>query len=128
MDLLLIVSAIAGFGCAIGHSYLSERYILRPLYAATNGNRILENAVNRRLMYAMWHLPSIAWSLVAAATLWLYFSPQSFDSTARTLLLYFGLGIYVPAVLWNAIAFRGPHVGNILLTIASLALWFGVNG
>jgi hypothetical protein len=128
MNLLLIVSAIAGFGCAIGHSYLSERYILRPLYAATNGNRILDNPVNRRLMYAMWHMPSIAWSLVAAATLWLFFEPQSFDATARTLLLYFGIGIYMPAALWNAIAFRGPHVGNILLTIASLALWFGVNG
>jgi hypothetical protein len=31
MNLLLIVSAIAGFGSAIGHSYLSERYVLRPL-------------------------------------------------------------------------------------------------
>lgn len=128
MNLLLIVSAIAGFGSAIGHSYLSERFILRPLFAKSAGNRILESPVNRRLMYAMWHLPSIAWSLVAAATLWLALSPAVFDSTARTLLLYFGIGIYMPAALWNAIAFRGPHVGNILLTIASLTLWFGMNG
>jgi hypothetical protein len=128
MTQLLIVSAIAGLGSAIGHSYLSERYILRALFAATNGNRILENPVNRRLMYAMWHLPSIAWSLVAAATLWLYFEPQAFDATARILLVGFGFGIYMPAALWNAIAFRRPHVGNILLTIASLALLFGANG
>jgi hypothetical protein len=128
MNLLLIVSAIAGFGCAIGHSYLSERFILRPLYAKSAGNRILESPVNRRLMYAMWHLPSIAWTLVAAATLWLAFAPEAFDATARLLLVYFGIGIYMPAAVWNAIAFRGPHIGNILLTIASLTLWFGVNG
>jgi len=128
MNLLLIVSAIAGFGSAIGHSYLSERFVLRPLYARSAGNRILEDPIQRRLMYAMWHLPSIAWSLVAAATLWLALSPAAFDTTARTLLVYFGVGIYMPAALWNAIAFRGPHIGNILLTIASLTLWFGVNG
>jgi len=127
MNLLLIVSAIAGFGCAIGHSYLSERFILRPLFAVTNGNRILENPVNRRLMYAMWHLPSLMWCLVAAATLWLALAPQTFDAPAHTLLLYFGIGIYMPAALWNLIAFRGPHVGNILLTIATLTLWFGVD-
>jgi hypothetical protein len=78
-------------------------------------------------MYAMWHLPSIAWSLVAAATLWLALSPAAFDTKASSLLIYFGIGIYMPAALWNAIAFRGPHLGNILLTIATLALWFGVN-
>ena len=128
MNLLLIVSAIAGFGSAIGHSYLSERFVLRPLYAKSAGNRILEDPIQRRLMYAMWHLPSIAWSLVAAATLWLAFSPAASDATARTLLFYFGVGIYMPAALWNAIAFRGPHIGNILLTIATLTLWFGVNG
>lgn len=126
MNLLLIVSAIAGFGSAIGHSYLSERYILRPLFAATNGNGILESPVNRRLMYAMWHLPSIAWSLVAAATLWIG-SRHIVDQSAETLLLYFGLGTYLPAAIWNAIAFRGPHVGNILLSIAALSLWFGMN-
>ncbi len=125
MNLLLIVSAIAGFGSAIGHSYLSERFILRPLFAATNGNRILESPINRRLMYAMWHLPSIAWSLVAAATLWLALH-EAVEPTTEALLLYFGIGIYMTAALWNALAFRGPHIGNILLTIASLALWFGV--
>ena len=128
MNLLLIVSAIAGFGCAIGHSYLSERYVLRPLYANGAGNRILEDPIQRRLMYAMWHLPSIAWSLVAAATLWRTLAPASFDTSASTLLAYLGIGIYMPAALWNAVAFRGPHIGNILLTIATLTLWFGVNG
>jgi energy-converting hydrogenase Eha subunit C len=127
MNLLLIVSAIAGFGSAIGHSYLSQRFVLRPLYAKSAGNRILEDPIMRTLMYAMWHLPSLTWALVAAATLWLALAPAAFDPTARVLLLYFGIGIYMSAALWNAIAFRRPHIGNILLTIASLALWFGVN-
>src|SRR5262245_22816127 len=101
MNLLLIVSAIAGFGSALGHSYLSNRFVLRPLYAKSAGNRILEDPIQRRLMYAMWHLPSIVWALVAGATLWLALSPGAFDTTARTLLLYFGIGIYLPAALWN---------------------------
>jgi hypothetical protein len=87
MNLLLIVSAIAGFGSAIGHSYLSERFILRPLFAAADGNRILASPVNRRLMYAMWHLPSIAWTLVAAATLRLALAPHSLAAAATTLLV-----------------------------------------
>jgi hypothetical protein len=128
MNLLLIVSAIAGFGSAIGHSYLSERFVLRRLYAAPAGNRILEDPIQRRLMYAMWHLPSLTWAIVAAATLCLALAPTLFDASARTLLLYFGVAIYMSAALWNLIAFRGPHVGNILLTVATLTLWFGING
>jgi hypothetical protein len=128
MNLLLFVSAIAGFGSAIGHSYLSERFVLRPLFTNSAGNRILEDPVMRRLMYAMWHLPSIAWSLIAAATLWFAFAPSAFDASAHLLLVLFGIGIYMPAALWNAIAFRGPHIGNILLTIATLTLWFGARG
>jgi hypothetical protein len=127
MNLLLIASALLGFVSAIGHSYLSERFVLRPLFAKSAGNRILEDPIMRRLMYAMWHLPSLAWTLVACATLWLAFAPSAFDATARLLLLAFGGGIYMPAALWNAIAFRRPHIGNVLLTLATLGLWFGVS-
>lgn len=127
MNLLLIVSAIAGFGSAIGHSYLSERLVLRPLFASPSGNRVLERPVIRPLMYAMWHLPSLAWALAAGATLWLALSPHAFDASARALLLYFATGIYMPAALWNALAFRGPHLGNVLLTTATITLWLGAS-
>lgn len=124
--LLLIVSAIAGFGSAIGHSYLSERHILRPMFADPHG--VLKVAATRRITRAVWHLPSLAWTQVAAATLWLALSPQAFDADAQALLAYFGVGIYATASLLNALGLRRPHVGNIALAIAALTLWFGIYG
>ena len=82
----------------------------------------------RRLLRWVWHLPSFAWAQIAAATLWLALAPAAWDETAATLLLYFGVGIYMTGALFNALAMRGPHLGNILLTVAALTLWLGVNG
>jgi hypothetical protein len=126
MNVLLIVSAIAGFGSAIGHSYLGERFVLRPLFADPQG--VLKVAATRRITRWVWHLPSFAWAQVAAATLWLALSPQALDANAQALLAYFGVGIYAAAAFFNALGLRRPHVGNILLSIAALTLWFGIYG
>lgn len=126
MNVLLIVSAIAGFASAIGHSYLSERYVLGPLLAAPGDNRIWRSPANHRLMRALWHLPSFAWAQVAAATLWIAFTPH--DAQATAMLAYFGVGIYGLAAVINALCMQKPHVGNILLSIAALSLWFGLYG
>ena len=126
--LLLIVSAIAGFASAIGHSYLSERYILRPLLERGGGGRVLEIATNRRLMRALWHLPSIVWAQIALATMWLLLSPDSFDVNGKAVLAYFGVVIYALSAAINLACIQRPHVGNILLGIAALTLWFGLYG
>ncbi len=128
MNVLLIVSAIAGFGSAIGHSYLSERFVLGPLLAAPGDNRIWRSASNHRLMRAMWHLPSFAWTQVAAATLWFVLRPETLDAQATAVLAFFGVGAYGTAAVINALCMQKPHVGNILLSIAALALWFGLYG
>ncbi len=128
MNTLLIVSALLGFGSAFGHAYLGERFVLRPMFAAPGDNRILKARTSRSLIRWVWHLPSFAWLQIAAATLWLALSPNAMDAGAQALLVYFGVGIYMTGAAFNALAMRGPHVGNILLTLASLALWFGVNG
>lgn len=128
MNVLLIVSAIAGFGSAIGHSYLSERFVLGPLLAAPGDNRIWRSPANHRLMRALWHLPSFAWAQVAAATLWFTFTPGALDAQAIALLAYFGTGAYGVAAIVNALCMQKLHVGNILLSIAALTLWFGLYG
>ncbi|MEQ1492050.1 MAG: hypothetical protein ABL932_16020, partial [Terricaulis sp.] len=92
MNVLLIISSIAGFGSAIGHSYLSERFVLGPLLSTPGDNRIWRAPFNHRLMRAMWHLPSFAWAQIAAATLWVVFNPEAFDAQATALLAYFGVG------------------------------------
>ncbi len=128
MNVLLIASALLGFGSALGHAYLGERFVLRPLLAARADNRILNHRSSRSLIRWVWHLPSFAWAQIAGATLWLALLPTSMDDATQSLLLYFGVGIYMTGAVFNAWAMRGPHVGNILLTLASLALWFGVSG
>lgn len=128
MSMLLIASALLGFASAIGHAYLGERFVLRPLLTAPGDNRVLKTRSSRSLLRWVWHLPSFAWAQIAAATLWLALAPSAFDALATSLLLYFGVGIYMTGAILNAWAMRGPHVGNILLTLASLSLWYGVNG
>lgn len=127
MNWLLIASALLGFGSAFGHAYLGERFVLGPLLKAPGDNRVLKTRSSRSLLRWVWHLPSFAWAQIAAATLLLALAPSAFDGSATTLLVYFGVGIYMTGAVLNAWAMRGPHVGNILLTLASLALWFGVN-
>lgn len=128
MNWLLIASALLSFGSAFGHIYLGERYVLRPLLAAPGDNRVLKTRSSRSLLRWVWHLPSFAWVQIAAATLLLATSPSMFDATAKALLVYIGVGVYMTGAVFNAWALRGPHVGNIALTLASLALWFGVYG
>lgn len=128
MNMLLLASAVLGFASAIGHIYLGERFVLGPMFAARGDNRVLGVPYVRRLVRWVWHLPSFAWAQIATATLWLALAPAAFDATGRLLILYFGVGIYMTGAVFNAWAMRGPHVGNILLTLASLALWFGVTG
>lgn len=128
MNFLLLASALLGLASALGHAYLGERFVLGPLLKTLGDNRVLKTRSSRSLLRWVWHLPSFAWAQIAAATLYLALSPSAFDATATTLLLYFGIGIYMTGAVLNAWAMRGPHVGNILLTLASLALWFGVSG
>lgn len=128
MNTLLAASALLGFGAAIGHAYLGERFVLRPLFARAGDNRVLAIPYMRRLLRWVWHLPAFAWAQIAAVTLWLALTPSAWNEASRPLLLYFGVGVYMTGAALNAWAMRGPHVGNILLTLASLALWFGVDG
>lgn len=128
MNLFLLASALLGFATAIGHSYLGERFVLRPMFAARGDNRVLARAPMRSIIRWVWHLPSFAWAQVAAATLWLAFAPEQGDTGARALLVYFGAGVYLTGAFFNALALRSPQPGNTLLPLAAITLWFGVYG
>lgn len=127
MDLLLFASALLGFGSALGHAYLGERYVLRPLLKTPGDNGVLNTPSSRNLLRWVWHLPSLAWAQIAAATFWLALAPNAFGAAGQALLVYFGVGIYVTGAILNAWSMRGLHLGNILLSLAALTLWFGVN-
>lgn len=128
MSMLLIASAVLGFATAIGHSAIGERYVLTPMFDERGDNRVLARAPMRSIIRWVWHLPSFAWAQIAGATAWLAIWPDAFDASARALLVYVGVGVYMTAAFFNALALRRPQPGNILLPLAALALWFGVYG
>lgn len=121
MNFFLIASALAGLGSAIGHSYLGERFVLRPLYATRGDNRTLANAATRRVIRWVWHLPSFAWAQVALTTIWLAMQHE----VSLPWFASFGAGVYFTSAIANLYALRSLHVGNILLTIAGLGLVAG---
>jgi len=121
MNLFLIASALAGLGSAIGHSYLGERYVLRPMYAARGDNRTLAVASMRRVIRWVWHLPSFAWAQIALTTIWL----TAQNEVSLPWFASFGAGIYLTSAAANLYALRSLHVGNILLTLAALGLIAG---
>ena len=130
MNLCLVGSAVAGLGAALGHAYLGERLVLRPMFKARGDNRVLSVEATRRVIRWVWHLPSIAWAQVAAVTIWfvllappLYAGPTTGAGFAA--LTWLGVGIYLSGALANLWAMRKPHVGNILLTVAAAGLALG---
>ena len=61
-------AAILGIATAIGHSLISERKILGPLYAGNPGG-VLKSRSTRAVIRAVFHMPSIAWAVLGIAVL-----------------------------------------------------------
>ena len=61
-------AAIFGIATAIGHSLISERKILGPLYAGNPGG-VLKSRRTRAVIRAVFHMPSIAWAVLGIAVL-----------------------------------------------------------
>lgn len=123
MNVFLIASALLGLFAAVAHIYLGERFVLGPMFEAREGNRVLSNATMRRLLRWVWHLPSFAWAVVAAATLWFGLGRPA----EPAFLVAIGVGVYATGALANLWAMRGPHVGNIVLALAAITLWLGAS-
>ncbi|MGD2132771.1 MAG: hypothetical protein PVI23_08260 [Maricaulaceae bacterium] len=121
MPILLALSGVTAILTAGGHSWLGERHILRPLSSGTAEVGVLRKPVNRRLLRAVWHLPSVIWAVLGAATVALAASGR-FDAR---FLIVFG-AIYAASAACNFFAVRGPHVGQALLlaTVGLMALSF----
>ena len=114
MAFLLFLSGLAAIATGVGHSWLGERYVLGPLLASTPEPQSLRQPVQRRLLRAVWHLPSLIWAIMGIATFVLAWTNQ-FD---WRFLIVFG-AIYVASAAGNLFAVRGPHVGQALLLTAA---------
>jgi hypothetical protein len=121
MNTYFYFSAAFAFSAAIGHSWIGEAMLLRPLFAQTEHVGVMKSLTWRRVTRAVWHLPSISWILMAAMTVLLI----NQQPIAR-IPLYFASAVYLLSGVGNFIATRGRHFGWVVLGLAGLLLWIGV--
>lgn len=114
-----MASGIMVIGTALGHSYLSETRLIRPVLAHPFG--VLKGVVRQRLLRNVFHLPAMSWVIMGAMTIYFSLSPKMSNTP-----LYFALAIYVSALLANVQATRGWHIGWVLLLIDSGLLVMGL--
>ena len=109
--------AILGIAAAIGHSVISERAILGPLFAGERVG-ILKSRAQRAIIRAVFHLPSIAWAVLGIAVLVgrLEGGNRLLDIVAAIIFACSGIG--------NLIALRRPFPGGLIL-LAGAGLTLG---
>lgn len=111
-----VVTALLGTIVAIAHSVLSERVLLRPLYAEQS-SVVLAQKSSRDIIRAVVHMPSLAWAALAIAVMVNRWTDGSdlMPITAAIVFAISGLG--------NLLALKRPHPGGlILLAMAALSL------
>jgi hypothetical protein len=114
-------AAALGIACAIGHSLISERKFLRPLFAEPRAGLFAARSM-RDITRAVFHMPSRAWAVLGLGVLAARIEGgnQLFGIVAAIIFTGSGLG--------NLIALRRPHIGGLMmlgaaaLTLADLML------
>jgi hypothetical protein len=117
MTIALAAGAAAlAVAAAIGHSVISERAILAPLYAGERTG-ILKSRATRAIIRAVFHMPSLAWAVLGLAVLAARLEGGNPLLSIVAAILFAGSG------LGNLVALRRPHFGGlILLGAAGLTL------
>ena len=121
MNVFLLISVVSGLGTAIGHSVLGEQRILRPLYAERSAEGVLEPIATRRILRAVFHLPSFFWVLTALLT----FGFVWHGTTPPSWFVVYGAVLYGGSAIGNFWGLRRLHVGNVLLSAAAISLVAG---
>ena len=121
MNAALIVSAGTAVLVAVVHSILGEAKVLRPLYENKGASAALSIAGARRVVRAVWHMPSIIWAMTGLATLWFAYE----GTTPPAFFAIYGAGVYLVGAIGNAWSLRKLHPGSLLLVVAAGALLYG---
>jgi len=115
---LIYAAGVAGLGvsAALGHSWLGEHKVFRPLYTEPQTG-MLRSAPVRDVIRIVWHLPSIAWAVLGLSVL------GSRLGTGSTILSLAAAIIFAASGIGNFIALRRTHFGGvILLAVSGLTL------
>lgn len=121
MNNALLVSAIAAVVVGFGHSLLGEWKVLRPLYRERTASAVIAIAGMRRLLRVIWHMPSFVWALTGVFT----YGFVHHGTTPPTWFVIYAAMIYGAGALGNFWGVRKIHIGNVLLTVAAVALVIG---
>jgi hypothetical protein len=114
-------AAALGIACAIGHSLISERKLLRPLYAEPRTGLFAARSM-RDITRAVFHMPSMAWAVLGLGVL------ASRIEGGNELLSIVATIIFAGSGIGNLAALRRPHIGGLMmlgaaaLTLADLML------
>ncbi|CAM3250580.1 MAPEG family protein [Sphingomonas antarctica] len=109
-----LAAAVAAIGLftAVGHSYLSEKNVLRPLFAQEPVGPMRSRAT-RDVTRVLFHLPSLVWAVLGVAILAARFHGGNLQLSVASALIYAASGI------GNLISLRRPHPGGFLLLAAA---------
>ena len=115
---IFLAAAVAtlGVATAIGHSTLSERLFLRPLFAGPQDG-FFAKAATRDITRAVFHIPSLTWGVLGLAVLLARLCGSSTLLSLSAAVIFAGSGIA------NIAALRRAHPGGLML-IAAAALTF----
>ncbi len=108
-------AAILGIATAIGHSLISERKILGPLYAGNPGG-VLKSRPTRAIIRAVFHMPSMAWAVLGIAVL------AARIEGGNPLLSIVAATIFTGSGIGNLAALRRHIGGLMMLGAAALTL------
>jgi hypothetical protein len=114
-------AAILSIACAIGHSLISERKFLRPLYAEPRSGVFAARSM-RDITRMVFHIPSMAWAVLGMAVL-----AARIEGGSQLLSIVAAI-VFTASGIGNLAALRRPHIGGLLmlgaaaLTLADLML------
>ena len=114
-------AAILSIACAIGHSLISERKFLRPLYAEPRSGVFAARSM-RDIARVVFHIPSMAWAVLGMAVL-----AARIEGGSQLLSIVAAI-VFTASGIGNLAALRRPHIGGLLmlgaaaLTLADLML------
>ena len=97
---------------AIGHSVISERKFLRPLYAEPRTGLFASRSA-RAITRGIFHMPSMVWVVLGLGVL------AARIEGGNVLLSIVAATIFTVSGAGNLVALRRPHISGLLLVAAA---------
>ena len=102
--------AVLGIAGAIGHSLISERKFLRPLYVEPRTGLFASRSV-RDVTRWIFHIPSMVWVVLGLGVL------AARIEGGNVLLSIVATTIFTASGAGNLVALRRPHISGLLLVV-----------